>query len=84
MVRFINGFKIGYQVPGRFQRVVLNCVISFFVDVLSGLPLGLDAGAIVIYYLYLDKGLINRILKFVDDTKLFCFVLMEMMFESME
>ena len=57
----------------RLQRIVLSCVTSFFVDVLSGVHQGSVRGPMlfIIYINDIDEGLTNRILKLADDTKMF-------------
>ena len=57
---------------GRLQSVVLNGITSYFVDVLRAVSQGSVMGPLLfIIYINDIEGLTNRILKFVDDTKLF-------------
>ena len=59
--------------PGRLQRIVLNGVASFFVDVFNRVPHGSAPGPLlfIIYINDIYEGLTNRILKYAVDTKLF-------------
>ena len=58
---------------GRKQRVCINGVMSDWQFVLSGVPQGSVLGPILflVYINDLDCGIINWILKFADDTKIF-------------
>ena len=56
------------------QRVVINVKCSCWSDVSSGVSQGLVLGPIlfVIFINDIEDGICGNILKFVDDTKLFC------------
>ena len=57
---------------GRKQRVVINGTSSAWRDVISGVPQGSVLGPLlfIMYINDLDQGLISRISKFADDTKI--------------
>jgi hypothetical protein len=57
----------------REQRVVLNQKTSEWINVLSGVPQGSVLGPLlfVIYINDIDHSVINRLLKFADDTKVY-------------
>jgi len=56
----------------RLQRVVVNGNESNWTEVKSGVPHGSILGPLLftIYINYLDEGLVNLLLKFADDTKI--------------
>jgi len=60
----------------RMQRVCTSGVTSSWLEVLSGVPQESVLGPILflIYINDLDNGVKNWILKFADDTKIFCAV----------
>ena len=57
----------------RRQRVVVDGEVSNWKSVLSGVPQGSVLGPILflVYINDLEEGVIGKILKFADDTKLF-------------
>ena len=57
----------------RRQRVVVDGLVSSWKSVLSGVPQGSVLGPILflVYINDLEEGVIGKILKFADDTKLF-------------
>ena len=78
----IKAMGIGSQVANwieswlsdRKQRVVINGKCSVWSEVSSGVPQGSVLGSIlfVIFINYIANGICGNILKFADDTKLFC------------
>jgi hypothetical protein len=64
---------IAEWLSGRFQRVVCNGSESKWVPVTSGVPQGsvLGPALFLIYVNDMDDGIISKLLKFADDTKVF-------------
>ena len=56
----------------RKQRVVINGKCSGWSEVSSGVPQCSVLGLFVIFINYIEDGICGNILKFADDTKLFC------------
>jgi len=63
---------IGEWLNGRLQRVVLNGTISTWLHVISWVPRGSVLGPplFLIFINDIDNDIVNRILKFAEDTKL--------------
>ena len=63
---------IGEWLNGRQQRVVLNGNVSSWLYVISAVPQGSILGPLLflIFINDIDKGIVSKLLKFVDDTKL--------------
>jgi len=62
---------IGEWLNGRLQRVVLNGNTSMLFYVISGVPQGSVLGPLLfLIFIYdIDNDIVNKILKFADDTK---------------
>ena len=63
---------IGEWLKDREQRVVLNGIMSAWIYVVSGVPQGSILGPLLflIFINDIDKNIVNKLLKFADDTKL--------------